>query len=97
MFGEAPTAGPSRTGHRGIRGDTQGQVHKAARETLHDALFEGQRPDIRRSRNSGGSFRESELPIVPLGFQGQHNLGRGKGQCLHRAFDEGKDQGIASC
>ena len=96
MSGETPTVGPSRTGHRGIRGDTQGQMHKVARETLNDAPIKGQRPDIRQGRNSGGSFRESELPIVPFGFQGQHNLGRGKGQCLHRAFDEAKDQGIAN-
>ena len=96
MFREVPTAGPSWTGHRGIRGDTQGQVHKVARETLNDVPFEGQHPDIRQGRNSGGSFRESELPIVPFGFQGQHNLGRGKGQCLHRAFDGAKDQGIAN-
>ena len=97
MSGETPTVGPSRTGHRGSRGDTQGKVYKAAREALNDALFEGQRPDIRQGRNFGGSFRESELPIVPLAFQGQHNLGRGKGQCLHRAFEEAKDQGIAPC
>ena len=81
----------AQAGSRGGRGDTQGKVYKAARETLNDALFEGQRPDIRQGRNFGGSFRESELPIVPFGFQGQHNLGRGKGQCLHWAFDEAKD------
>src|SRR5512135_2630366 len=37
--------------------------------------------DIRK-RNFTGSARESELPIVPIVFQGQHNFGRGKGQYL---------------
>ena len=46
-------------------------------------------------RNSSGSVRESELPIVPIISQGQHNLGRGKGQCLHHASEERKEQEIA--
>ena len=43
-----------------------------------------------RERNSIGSARESELPIVPIGSQRQHNFGRGKGQCFHRVSEEGK-------
>jgi len=50
----------------------------------------GQPVDIRK-RNFTGSARESELLIVPFGSQGQHNLGRGKGQCFHRVPEEGKD------
>ena len=49
-----------------------------------------QRVNIRR-RNFTGSARESELPIVPLGSQGQHNLGRGKGQYFHHVSEEGKE------
>jgi hypothetical protein len=44
-----------------------------------------------RERNFTGSARESDLPIVPLESQGQHNLGRGKGQYFHRVSEEGKD------
>jgi len=51
----------------------------------------GQRVNIRR-RNFTGSARESELPIVPIVSQGQHNLGRGKGQYLHHA-SEGEKKG----
>jgi len=36
------------------------------------------------------------LPIVPLASQGQHNLGRGKGQCLHHVSEEGKEKEIAA-
>ena len=43
-------------------------------------------------RNSIGSVRESELPILPLVFQGQHNLERGKGQYLHHVSEGGKDR-----
>ena len=50
----------------------------------------GQPVDIRK-RNFTGSARESELPIVPLVSQGEHNLGRGKGQCFHRVSEEGKE------
>jgi len=46
-------------------------------------------------RSSIGSVRESELPIVPILSQGQHNLGRGKGQCLHHASEERKEREIA--
>ena len=53
------------------------------------ANFTIQLVDIRR-RNSTGSARESELPILPLVSQGQHNLGRGKGQYFHRVSEEGK-------
>ncbi len=47
--------------------------------------------DIRK-RSFTGSARESELPIVPLVSQGQHNLGRGKGQYLHHASEGGKER-----
>jgi hypothetical protein len=43
-----------------------------------------------RERNFTWSARESELPIVPIGSQGEQNLGRGKGQCFHRVSEEGK-------
>jgi group II intron reverse transcriptase/maturase len=36
------------------------------------------------------------VPIVPIVSQGQHNPGRGKGHCLHHAFEEGKEKEIAS-
>jgi hypothetical protein len=49
-----------------------------------------QRINIRR-RNFAGSARESELPLVPHGYQGQHNLGRGKGQYFHHVSEEGKE------
>jgi hypothetical protein len=48
-----------------------------------------------RERNSIGSVRESELPIVPIAFQGQQNLERGKGQCFHHVSEERKDKEIA--
>ena len=46
-------------------------------------------------RKSTGSVRESELPIVPIVFQGQHNLGRGKGQYFHKVSEEEKEREIA--
>jgi hypothetical protein len=49
--------------------------------------------DIRQNRNFTGSVRESDLPILPLVSQGQHNLGRGKGQYLHHVSEGEKDQG----
>ena len=48
-----------------------------------------------RKRNLIGSVRESELPIVPIAFQGQHNLERGKGQCLHHVSEGVKEEEIA--
>jgi RNA-directed DNA polymerase len=47
-----------------------------------------------RKRNFTWSARESELPIVPLGFQGEQDLGRGKGQCFHRFL---KEEGTGDC
>jgi hypothetical protein len=82
-------------GFRGSRGDTQGKPDGAARETLTDApIVSGQRMDIRK-RNFIRFVRESELPIVPIVFQGQHNLERGKGQCLHHVSKERKEKEIA--
>jgi hypothetical protein len=46
--------------------------------------------DIRK-RNFTGSARESELPTVPLVSQGQHNLGRGKGQYFYHVSEEVKE------
>ena len=43
-------------------------------------------------RNSIGSVRESELPIVPFVSQGQQNLERGKGQYLHHVSEEVKER-----
>jgi hypothetical protein len=77
-------------GFRGSRGDTQEKPSGAARETLTDvSILLGQLMDIRK-RNSIGSVRESELPIVPIVFQGQQNLERGKGQYLHHVSEERK-------
>jgi hypothetical protein len=53
----------------------------------------GQLVDIRR-RNFTGSVRESELPIIPIVSQGQHNLERGKGQCLYHVSEEEKERGL---
>jgi hypothetical protein len=36
------------------------------------------------------------LPIVPLASRRQHNFGRGKGQCLHRVSEEGREEEIAA-
>jgi hypothetical protein len=47
--------------------------------------------DIRK-RSFTGSARESELLIVPPVSQGQHNLERGKGQCLHHASEGEKER-----
>jgi hypothetical protein len=51
----------------------------------------GGQPVNIRKRSFTGSARESDLPTVPLVSQGQHNLGRGKGQCFHRVSEEGKE------
>jgi hypothetical protein len=51
--------------------------------------------DIRENRSSIGSVRESELPIVPLESQRQHNFERGKGQYLHHVSEGGKKKEIA--
>jgi len=53
----------------------------------------GQLVDIRK-RNFTRSARESELPIVPLASEGQHNLGRGKGQYFYRVSEEVKERGL---
>ena len=50
--------------------------------------------DIRK-RSFTGSARESDLPIVPLVFQGQHNLERGKRQYFYHVSEEVKERGIA--
>jgi hypothetical protein len=47
--------------------------------------------DIRK-RSFIRPIRESELPIVPVGFQGQQNLGRGKGQCFHHVLKKGRKE-----
>jgi hypothetical protein len=44
-----------------------------------------------------GSARESELPIVPLESQRQHNFERGKGQYLHRVSEGGKERRLQKC
>ncbi len=49
--------------------------------------------DIRK-RSFTGSARESDLPILPLVSQGQHNLGRGKGQCFYHVSEEVKERGL---
>jgi hypothetical protein len=82
---------------RGSRGDTQGKSDGAAREILTDVLLvSGQLMDIRK-RSFIRFVRESELPIVPLGFQGQQNLERGKGQYLHHVSEEVKEKRLQKC
>ena len=44
-----------------------------------------------------GSVRESELPIVPLESQRQHNFERGKGQYLHHVSEGGKEWRLQRC
>ena len=48
-------------------------------------------------RNSIRSRRDSELPIVPLVSEGQQNLGRGKGQCLHHVSKGEKERRLQEC
>jgi hypothetical protein len=84
-------------GFRGSRGDTQEKPGGAARETLTDvpAVME-QLVDIRK-RSFIRFVRESELPIVPIAFQGQQNLERGKGQYLHHVSEEVKEKRLQKC
>jgi hypothetical protein len=82
-------------GFRGSRGDTQGKPDGAARETLTDVpAVMGQLVDIRK-RSFIRFVRESELPILPIAFQGQQNLERGKGQYLHHVSEGVKEEEIA--
>jgi hypothetical protein len=53
----------------------------------------GQLVDIRK-RSFIRFVRESELPIVPIAFQGQQNLERGKGQYFYHVFEEVKERGL---
>jgi len=53
----------------------------------------GQPVDIRK-RSFTGPARESDLPIVPLASQGQHNLERGKGQYFYHVSEEVKERGL---
>jgi len=48
-------------------------------------------------RNFIGSVRESELPIVPIVSQRQHNFERGKGQYLHYVSEEEKERRLQRC
>jgi hypothetical protein len=59
----------------------------------YDPLL-GQLVDI-RERSFIRFVRESELPIVPIAFQGQQNLERGKGQYLHHVSKGVKEEEIA--
>jgi hypothetical protein len=82
-------------GFRGSRGDTQEKPSGAARETLTDVpAVMGQLVDIRK-RSFIRFIRESELPILPIAFQGQQNLERGKGQYLHHVSEGVKEEEIA--
>jgi hypothetical protein len=56
----------------------------------------GQLMDIRK-RNFIGSVRESELLIVPLASQRQHNFERGKGQYLHQVSEGEKGRRLQGC
>ena len=55
-------------------------------EALVCLLSQGKRSDIRVYRSSGRHIRESEEVIVPLGLQGKHNPGGGKGLCFSRSL-----------
>jgi hypothetical protein len=59
-------------------------------------MISGQLVDIRKSRSFTGSIRESELPIVPLVSQRQHNSGRGKGQYLHHVSEREKERRLSA-
>lgn len=52
---------------------------------------------IRETEIHIGSVRESESPIVPIELQGQHNLARGKGQCLHHVSEERMERRLRKC
>jgi hypothetical protein len=52
--------------------------------------------DIRK-RKFTGSVRESDLPIVPLGSQRQHNFGRGKGQYFYCVSEGEKERRLQEC
>ena len=54
----------------------------------------GGQPVNIRKRSFIGSAREPELPILPLVSQGQHNLGRGKGQYFYQVSEEVKERGL---
>jgi len=81
----------------GVAGATRRGSHAGKHGRPLGMLFRAATDGYKGDRNSIGSVRESELPIVPLVLQGQHNLGRGKGQCLHRVFEGGKEMEIAKC
>ena len=51
--------------------------------------------DIRK-RSSIGSVRESDLLIVPLGSQRQHNFGRGKGQYFHHVSEGVRERRLSA-
>jgi len=59
-------------------------------------MISGQLVDIRESRSFTGSIRESDLLIVPLVSQRQHNFGRGKGQYLHHASEGEKERRLSA-
>ena len=50
----------------------------------------------KETRNSTGSIRESELLIIPLASQRQHNFGRGKGQYLHHVSEGEKERRLSA-
>ena len=52
----------------------------------------GGQPVNIRNRSFTGLAGESDLPIVPLASQGEHSLGRRKGQYFHRVSEGGKDR-----
>jgi len=59
-------------------------------------MITGQLVDIRKSRSFTGSIRESDLLILPLVSQRQHNFGRGKGQYLHHASEGEKERRLSA-
>lgn len=63
-------------------GETAGETW----EVLVCPLSQGKRSDIRAYRSSDRHIRESEEAVVPLGLQGQHNPGGGKGLYFSRSL-----------
>jgi len=76
---------------RGNRGDTQEKPYDNERGRPVLVLSGSKLADIRK-RNFAGLVRESELSIVPLASQRQHNFERGKGQYLYHISEGVKER-----
>ena len=76
---------------RGNRGSTQDKPYDNEHGRPVPMQCRKQPVDIRK-RNFTGLVRESDLPILPIVSQAQHNLGRGMGQYFYHVFEEVKDR-----